>query len=223
MNIISRPRVHIVGQSRGDYHRMFTAHGWDIADSIVESDLVQFLGGADVTPSLYGHTQHRSTQCNPMQDKVEKLIYLSALKYNKPMAGICRGGQFLNVMNKGSMWQDVDKHCGTHKADWALPETRGSLDVTSTHHQMMIPASDTTSFSLLMVARLGGKRVKCSPLKSKNMGTISVNNAQIDIESLFYHKTKSLCFQPHPEFEGQKELSSLYFKFINTLIMDSED
>jgi len=215
-----KPLVYIVGHEGGQYHTMFEKFGWDIAQSIVEANLVQFLGGADVTPALYGHTQHARTNNSPMRDKKEQLIYYSALKYDKPMAGICRGGQFLNVMNGGTMWQDVSNHCGRHMADYTTLKEKGRIEVTSTHHQMMIPSNNNKEFLLLMVAHQKGWRVKCSKLRDTNLGTVKVNNATIDVEALFYTKTKSLCFQPHPEFAGEDRLADLYFKYINMLILN---
>jgi len=106
-NVSNKKKVLIVG---GDsiIANMFSKRGWDVTTNTLDPsiDLVQFTGGEDVTPSLYGEQAHAATSCNPARDDREAKIFLS-FKNKVPMAGICRGAQFLNVMNKGSMWQHV--------------------------------------------------------------------------------------------------------------------
>ena len=104
------PRVFVVGSSFGAYHDMFRRYGWEIAKSYDEADLLQYTGGEDVSPSLYGRTKHPRSYINRERDMRERIIFLRALKDGKPQAGICRGGQFLNVMCGGSLWQDVNNH-----------------------------------------------------------------------------------------------------------------
>lgn len=107
--------VFIVASSP-EYVAMFKNEGWNIAPSIEEADLVQFTGGSDVFPRLYGEPPHRTTSYNEGRDEKEKQIYELAQELGIPCAGICRGGQFLNVMNHGRMFQDVDNHTRQHKA-----------------------------------------------------------------------------------------------------------
>lgn len=125
-------RVLIVGGGY-DYLRMFTGRGWELTDSLINADLVQFTGGADVTPEIYGEKNTRSH--NSLDRDLREAGYFAlALRMGIPMAGICRGGQFLNVMCGGKMIQHVEGHGihGTHT-------TAAGKNVTSTHHQAMLP------------------------------------------------------------------------------------
>lgn len=203
------PIVMIVNGD-GMYSHMFTDAGWVITDRINEADLVQFCGGADVSPSMYGEPTHASCYLNPRRDQFEAALYELCLARGIPMAGICRGGQFLNVMNKGKMWQDVDNHAiqGTHPAFDHLTGT--VVRVTSTHHQMMRPAPDGIP---LLTARVSNRKVRMGQSGGE---LIEFHGKEPDIEAVLYEKTKCLCFQPHPEFGGKEveDCRALYFSYI---------
>lgn len=202
------PNVYIVGGGF-EYAAMFRRHGWDVVANVKDADLVQFTGGEDVTPELYGHTRHQTTGNNIERDAREQAVFKVCLKMGKPMAGICRGGQFLNVMCGGKMFQNVNNHA-TIRGHQAKDERTGELfQVTSTHHQMMIPhKSDavvimTARESTICEKHIGGKEV-----------TVASRVMQ-DIEALWYEDYKCFCFQPHPEFQGEDELSDLYFGYLD--------
>jgi gamma-glutamyl-gamma-aminobutyrate hydrolase PuuD len=187
---------------------MFLRQGWEIAAVIDESvDLLQFTGGEDVDPSYYGQTKHPATYSNPKRDAYEVNIY-NEWVYKIPMAGICRGGQLLNVLNGGSMWQHVTNHSvmKTHTAFCHLTEE--DYNVTSVHHQMMIPAHD------------GKVLLSCSLAQTKQTPDKSFDGfAQPDVEAIHYEATKCLCYQPHPEYVGvNHECQTLYFKYLDLIL-----
>lgn len=125
------------------------------------------------------------------------------------MAGICRGGQFLNVMNGGKMWQHVSGHAigGTHEAFCRVFEV--PVKVTSTHHQMMIPSPDG---KVLLTAQV------CD---SKSDAEKTVNGLlQPDVEVVLYTNTNTLCFQPHPEYVSiNHECQNLYFDYLEKFLL----
>lgn len=201
--------VYIVGGRDGGIAFMFRERGWDVVDSIEHADLVQFTGGEDVWPRLYGEETHHTTYCNPRRDIVEMGYYQAAKLLGKPMAGICRGGQFLNVMNGGKLWQNVNGHAlhGTHAA--YLIHADGSVisevQVTSTHHQMIRPTDDALVF------------VVANEASRKENEKESIAGDGNDCESCYYKASKSLCFQPHPEYLKHVDCTDLYFTLINSL------
>lgn len=196
-------KVFIVG-GNGEYRRMFTAMGWEVVDGPGYAHLVQFTGGEDVTPWLYGEPAHRTTHYNLGRDIREIEIFGWCLEAEVPMAGICRGGQFLNVMCGGKMWQDVDGHAmgGTHPILDMF--THAEFEATSTHHQMMKPGRGG-----LLVGIASPKRATY-----KHNGWPDVVGIGSDIEILHYPEQKVLCFQPHPEFAGHDELRDRYFGYL---------
>lgn len=197
-----RPKVFIVG---GDLlvSRMFMDNNWFVTNSPEDADLIQFTGGEDVSPMLYGEVKHPRTGCNPMRDQKESDVFLQF--YQKPKAGICRGGQFLNVMSGGFMHQDVDNHAiaGTHEATYDDGRT---FQVTSTHHQMM----ENPGFSekVFLTTNL-------ATFKEAGDGVDNKNLWPVDVEGVFYEHSSSLCFQPHPEYtDPEHECQQLYFEVL---------
>lgn len=65
-------------------------------------------GGQDVSPALYGASP--TPQCGetcPARDAMEARLLDLALAADKPVLGICRGIQFLNVHLGGTLYQDL--------------------------------------------------------------------------------------------------------------------
>ena len=130
-----------------------------------------FTGGSDITPSLYGEENHGSISPDTERDMFEFSLMKEALPKNKPMLGICRGCQLMNVVLGGTIYQHLpDVHPEwslherpdvmkgyVHEADVVLPEAL-SLDkkitvkVNSMHHQ----AIDKLAPSLTAAAYSGG-------------------------------------------------------------------
>ena len=71
-------------------------------------DALLFAGGEDVDPSFYGAERHpKLGQPNPLQDQVEIELARRARAEGKPILGICRGIQLLNVAFGGTLYQDL--------------------------------------------------------------------------------------------------------------------
>ena len=188
------------------YNKMFEERGFGVVYSLEEADLVQFTGGADVSPVMYGELPHPSTGFSARRDKEEMAVYKEAQKWSIPCAGICRGAQFLNVMNGGKMWQHVNNHAisGTHVM---ITDDGRDVEVTSTHHQMMRAAEHG---DVLCVAYESDIR------EHMKDGVLCRETGEYeDTEVVLYTKTQSLCFQPHPEYlDKDHECQEYYFELI---------
>lgn len=192
----------LIVDGNSQYSNMYEGRGWTVVDKIADADLVQFTGGADVSPSYYGAEPHHTTYSDPQRDAFEKAIFERCVELELPMVGICRGGQFLNVMSGGSMWQDVDNH-GIHGTHMLFDLVTGAVvDVSSTHHQMMRPSG---SGQVIAVASESSRRENIYSIE----GTFSD-----DVEVVLYRNTKSLCFQPHPEYPGFKACQEYFFELL---------
>lgn len=189
---------------------MFKSRGWEITETHKDADLIQFTGGEDVTPSMYGERSHPTTHSSLERDKAEYFLYADVLGA-KPMAGICRGGQFLNVVNGGELYQDVDGHAigGTHP----MYTTDGrTIEVTSTHHQMMRPMKGAT------VIATAHEATRKEYMRGKFV-VIDNGMEKPDVEVVMYKQNRCLCFQPHPEFErAPKECTDYYFELIEEIL-----
>lgn len=200
------PKVYIVGGNGNGYGRMFQSAGWVLGSSILDADLVQFTGGEDVTPALYGEAKHQYTGNSFERDLYEAGYFAIAQRMDTPMAGICRGGQFLNVMSGGKMYQHVSNHATGRDHLLTDLETGRSIEVSSTHHQMMRIGADGV---LLAEANLGGFK------EFVEDGQVQRAGVGVDTEVVYYASTKALCFQPHPEFfQPGQECFEYYFELI---------
>ncbi len=53
------------------------------------------------------------------------------------------------------------------------------------------------------------------------IGVAPYHNTYNDIESCYYAETRSLCFQPHPEFAGVAECTTYFFEVLERYYNDS--
>lgn len=204
------PKVYVVGSCSG-VSRMFQQAGWELADNYTQADLVQFTGGSDVSPHLYGE-KNVASYTSPTRDKEEEAIFRAVLGMGIPMSGICRGGQFLNVMCGGRLWQDVDNHAVSHGHEMAVSFNKEyfMIQVSSTHHQQF--RRDVNKSKLIGWSKLSGQKLS-------DTGLHNPDPSELDEEVVYYGAEKVLCFQPHPEyFELNHECPRLYFRLLNNLL-----
>jgi putative glutamine amidotransferase len=72
-------------------------------------DAVVLPGGVDLDPSTYGETAHpRCGQVDSPRDQVELQLARWAIEDGKPLLGLCRGIQVINVALGGTLWQDIE-------------------------------------------------------------------------------------------------------------------
>lgn len=67
-------------------------------------------GGADLDPTLYGQPIDGSIGIEPGRDALELAAWRAAAERGRPVLGICRGIQAINVFAGGSLVQHLDGH-----------------------------------------------------------------------------------------------------------------
>ena len=102
-------------------------------------------GGDDVTPALYGAKRHpRTYGCDIKFDKLEISVIKKFVKAGKPVLGICRGNQILNVALGGTLFQHIPgwhKHGRSvkiKKGSWLYDTFGASESVSHYHHQCVL-------------------------------------------------------------------------------------
>ncbi|MEM9016586.1 MAG: gamma-glutamyl-gamma-aminobutyrate hydrolase family protein, partial [Verrucomicrobiota bacterium] len=120
-------------------------------------------GGADIPPGEYGEERHETVEVlDDERYQFEKNLGSAWIeKTDKPLLGICLGGQWINVLYGGTLIQDIPSEIGTNhrltvheiavESGSRLHQILGEsdLEVNSRHHQ----AVDDLGKSLRIVAR----------------------------------------------------------------------
>ncbi len=80
----------------------------DLNDYARALDGLVLQGGNDVAPACYGETpQHPDWAGDAARDQYEIELIQAFMDAGKPVFGVCRGLQLLNVMHGGTLWQDT--------------------------------------------------------------------------------------------------------------------
>lgn len=110
-------------------------------------------GGNDINPVSYHEINEGLSKDTDIRlDQLDIAIIFHALKYRKPLLGICRGLQILNVALGGTLYQDL---CELNKTHLNIPfghivylndhpyfAWSKSIDVNSFHHQAIKDLAD---------------------------------------------------------------------------------
>ena len=195
-------RVYIEGLNPR-YEEMYESWGYEVVERVQDAEFVQFIGGPDLDPRLYGEDPHPNTFFDVQRDAASKVLYDLAKEMALPCVGICRGAQYLNVRNGGRLFQHVDGH--TLGDDHCMVEvkTQFPVAVTSTHHQMMIPSSEG---EIIATAR------EATIKESMYLGNVvRYMGDDPDVEVVWYPNSKDLCYQPHPEILSPVHPCQKYF------------
>lgn len=97
------------------YIYMLKKYGYQFDFITQETDLSSFdgfllPGGYDLDPRLYHETNYASQHIDEEMDKLDFRILKYAEKTKKPLLGICRGIQSINVYFGGTLKQDMRNH-----------------------------------------------------------------------------------------------------------------
>jgi putative glutamine amidotransferase len=72
-------------------------------------DAYIFPGGSDIDPSLYGHMKSGARGIAPEYDRYLFSSMRRVFETRKPILGICKGMQLLNVSHGGTLKQDLEE------------------------------------------------------------------------------------------------------------------
>lgn len=167
-------------------------------------------GGVDVSPSYYGvdpNYPNAPSEFRQERDAFESSVYEFAKFAKRPILGICRGMQLVNVLEQGKLVADLGPEGNTiHKKEekdkqHSIKIVEGSLlhsisgeikgNVNSAHHQAV--DANTISDKLQANAWTSGEPEIIEGLEFKNKS----------------NKGFMLCVQWHPERMEGKELNPL--------------
>jgi putative glutamine amidotransferase len=152
-------------------------------------------GGADISPLAYGEAPRKPEWAgDPVRDRFEIALVQAFADAGKPILGICRGAQLINVALGGSLHQDIpghrsdgyDRHSHRVRLEPGSGLARlygetGPRQVVSIHHQ----AINRLGRDLVVEARAEDDGV-VEAIRSRGAGYIA-------------------AVQWHPEFHGKRD------------------
>ncbi len=119
-------------------------------------------GGVDIDPARYKAKNKGSVGINKNLDRLQFALIDKFVKAGKPVFGICRGLQLINVYFGGTLKQDIANHRGLYHATTIVKNSRlgklygSSLQVISYHHQ----AADKIGNGLKVTQRASDNNVE---------------------------------------------------------------
>lgn len=129
-----------------------------------EYDGLILCGGGDIDPSYYGEEINGSRNINVERDEAEFELVKRFVEDGKPILGICRGCQVLNVAFGGTLYQDLANACEhsltgkdvpLHKVtafkNSFLYDVYGESFITNSHHHQAVKDL-AESFEVTMLA-----------------------------------------------------------------------
>ncbi|AEH50326.1 gamma-glutamyl-gamma-aminobutyrate hydrolase family protein [Pseudothermotoga thermarum] len=182
------------------------------------ADAILFSGGVDVDPLQYGEEPAKELgEITPERDFTEINLCQMFFKKKKPIFGICRGIQLINVALGGKLYQDINhmpkvlKHYqqapswyGTHKVfidedSWLFEIFKNrEILVNSFHHQAIKEVAPV----LKVVARASDGIIEAVESKDKDFFIVGVqwhpermfqrNEQQFRLFETFVEKVKEL-------------------------------
>jgi putative glutamine amidotransferase len=88
-----------------------------------ELDALVLMGGSDVCPETYGEKALRPEwNGDRIRDDYEIALLRAFMELGKPVLGVCRGAQLINVAQGGTLYQDIATqlpHALNHR-NWAI-------------------------------------------------------------------------------------------------------
>ncbi len=172
-------------------------------------------GGVDIDPKYYGEDFKRDIGIiSPERDEGEFLILKEFYKTEKPILGICRGHQLLNIFLGGSIFQDL-KYTGKetlkHSQDF-YPE----LAV----HKVKITDKEN------ILAKLYGEEVRTNSfhhqaINKLGKGLSVIATAEDGIIEAVQMKERKFLYglQWHPEMmtaRGNEEMKKIFVEFVKS-------
>ncbi len=158
-------------------------------------DGIFFTGGMDVSPSRYGEDiREHCDEIQPLRDALEFAVLNEALPTGKPILGICRGAQLVNVALGGTLYQDLPSERPspiTHR------QTEGKFEFS--HDIVVLP--DTPLHTLLGRTRVRGNSFHHQAVKALGQGLAVMAEADDGVPEAFYAPDHPYlrAYQWHPE------------------------
>lgn len=171
-----------------------------------ELDGLVLHGGADVAPESYGEKPLKDTwQGDRVRDLYEIELFKAFKAAEKPILGVCRGAQIINVALGGTLYQDIATQVGEkfNHRDWNIYDNNfHDIDIAEGSYLAKIFGSGrhrTNSIHHQALKDLG-----------ENLTVEAVAHDDKIIEGIKFQGVPYICgVQWHPEFHDDADSSLL--------------
>ena len=176
-------------------------------------DGICFTGGVDIAPAYYKEpVSERCGEIQPLRDAMEFAVMSEVLATGKPLLGICRGAQLLNVALGGTLYQDLPSE---RPSDVAHRQAEDKFEFS--HDIVVLP--DTPLCSLLGTTRTRGNSFHHQAVKALGRGLRVMAEAEDGVIEAFWSTEHPYlrAYQWHPERLYKKDENSrvLFYDFIS--------
>ena len=142
---MEKPKILLTGTNPDYIQAVEGAGGIAVAKYLCDVDLscdgLILNGGSDIDPAYYGEDVDGAENMLPERDQWEFEVVKMYIEAGKPVFGICRGFQLVNIYFGGSLHQHIENHSNAIHSVSAvdgsiLQKLYGeSFPVNSLHHQ----------------------------------------------------------------------------------------
>ncbi|MCB9459349.1 MAG: gamma-glutamyl-gamma-aminobutyrate hydrolase family protein [Anaerolineaceae bacterium] len=187
----------------------------DLRDIYDRLDGILLTGGEDIDPTNYNKPRHETvTTFDPKRDETEFALTRWAVADDKPILGICRGCQVMNVALGGTLHQDIPTFIDTkQRHDLHVPEEPRDQIM---HNVLIQPET-------LLAHIMGGEKVavnsihhQCIDEPSPDVRVVAHSDDGI-IEGIEVPGRQfALAIQWHPEdMTSLPHMKNLFDQFVN--------
>lgn len=188
-------------------------HVWCSLDpqEIPKADLVVIPGGVpDVNPALYGEDDLESHNLTPEMDRQQMEMIERAFALHKPMLGICRGMQLVNVFLGGTLIQNLSTS-DVHRFDpqkklfhnvynvprsWFFQTYGKEMKINTGHHQALKKLPEKIRVTQLWCSQPEAAE---EYVKRANAGELREGTHDCVIEAVEHTAYPYIGLQWHPE------------------------
>lgn len=187
---------------------------------VVLCDGLFFTGGMDIAPARYGEeASERCDETQPLRDALEFAVLREVLPTGKPLLGICRGAQLLNVALGGTLYQDLPSE---RPSTIAHRQTEGKFDFS---HDIIV-SPDTPLHRLLGASRIRGNSFHHQAVKAPGHGLRVMAEAEDGTIEGFWSVDHPYlrAYQWHPErlYDKDENSRALFSDFISACKKESK-
>lgn len=191
----------------------YTTSDEDVERYVSMCDGFIYTGGYDIDPKHYN--EPRDEMCGehePYRDDIELRSFGPIFESGKPILGICRGEQLINVALGGTLYQDIPSQLGEK-----FPHRQAEPPLSPSHSVRVLP--DTPLYELVGRDEIVANSFHHQSVKKLGEGLEVMAYAEDGIIEAFRHKSHPFlwAFQWHPErlYHIDGDAVKIFDKFIS--------